>query len=83
MKTSTSKRWWIAPVLAFLAGVVAAAGERQPIAPWAGPVLVANSGENAIDCQTREPIQFEFVALADLERQARESGTSHGSSVGK
>ena len=83
MQTSTSKRWWIAPVLAFLAGVVAAAGDRKPVAPWEGPVLVVISGENAIDCRTREPIQFEFVALADLEQQARESGTSHVSSAGK
>lgn len=83
MKTSRRKWWWIVPALAFLAGVVAAAGDRKPFAPSEGLVLVSNSGENAIDCQTREPIQFEFVALADLEQQARESGTSRASSVGK
>jgi hypothetical protein len=83
MKTSTSQRWWIVPVVAFLAGAIAAIGERRPGVPWAEPVVGASFSENAIDCQTREALQFEFIALADLERQARESATSHGSSDGK
>lgn len=74
MKKSHRTWLWMAPMLAFLAGVVAAASDRASV-PAATPVAIVGPTQDAIDCKAHAPIQFEFVALDVLEQQAREPGS--------
>lgn len=71
-------RAWLltAPMLAFLAGIVAAAGAQRAAAAPAvsAPAPGAEQAQEAIHCRTREPIRFDFVSFAALEQQAREAG---------
>lgn len=79
-------RAWLlmAPMLAFLAGIAAAAGERRPAAApaVAAPALGAEYAHEAIDCRTREPIRFDFVSFAALEQQALEAGSGGPQAAG-
>jgi len=74
MTTSRHQRLWIIPILAFVAGVVVAASTRRPAATRLTPIIT--DVQDVIYCQSRAPLQLDFVPLADLESQARQTATS-------